>query len=212
MRPALTHAAVDALRLRLTHVATQLFVDGGVEALSLRNLAANAGMSRCTPYTYFRNKQEIVDGVRAAGLDRLTACCVDHLDAANGPMAQMRALSEAVVAFALREPAVYQLIFSGPVFSAHASPVLAAAVERFRAVSRPPLDQAVAWGLVRGDADTLRRVTWAAFHGLVMLHLQSHSTADQLGKDVDALNQVIGHGVLVGAHGPASSPLQEPQA
>jgi AcrR family transcriptional regulator len=196
MRPALTQAAIDSSRERLTEIATRLFVRDGLEALSLRKLATSAGMSRSTPYGYFSSKQEITDSIRAAGFDRLTQRCANDLDAADGSLPKTRALGLAVVRFACAEPEVYQLMFSGPVFTGNVSQVLAEAVARFREVSRPPLDEAIARGLVQGDPETLRRVTWAAFHGLISLHLHGHFDAAQLESDFDFLNHVIGFGIL----------------
>jgi hypothetical protein len=70
---------------------------------------------------------------------------------------------------------------------------------RFRKISRPPLDEAVRRGLVRGDPATLRRATWAAFHGLILLYLHGHFESDrQLEADFEALNQMIGYGILSG--------------
>jgi AcrR family transcriptional regulator len=196
VRAALTPEAIEATRAELTEIATRLFVQNGVEALSLRKLAAAAGMSRTTPYGYFESKQEIIDSIRAAGFDRLTSRAAAGIEAASGPLAKMQALGRAVVRFACDEPEVYGLIFSGPVFTGEVSAVLARAVARFREVSRPPLDEAIRRGLVRGDPDALRRVTWAAFHGLVLLHLHGHSDAKQLEIDFDFLDHVIGHGIL----------------
>lgn len=199
MRIPLTEADVDASRRHLTKVATKIFVREGVDALSLRNIGAAAGMSRSTPYSYFANKAEIVDSIRAAGFDRLTERCREALAGENDPLAAMRALSRAVVAFACAEHAVYMLMFEAPVFTGDLPPALATAVERFRAVSRPPLEAAIQRKLVKGDPDVLRRITWAAFHGLVSLHLRGHLDRKRLEADVEEMNDVIGFGILAEA-------------
>jgi AcrR family transcriptional regulator len=196
MRPALTQQAIDSSRGRLTEIATKLFLTEGEAALSLRRLAAAAGMSRSTPYSYFTSKQDILDSIRAAGFDRLTLRCATAIAQAKGPLAQMRELGRAVVRFACDEPDVYRLMFGGPVFTDNISPVLSGAVTRFRTVSRPPLEEAIRQRLVLGDAHALRRMTWAAFHGLILLHLHGHLDSEQLEGDFETLNQMIGHGIL----------------
>jgi AcrR family transcriptional regulator len=196
MRMPLTESELDAWRRHLTTVATRLFVKDGVEALSLRSIGAAAGMSRSTPYGYFANKAEIVDSIRAAGFDRLTERSREALAALDDPMSAMRELSRVAVRFACAERAVYMLMFDAPVFSGEVSPLLAAAVERFREVSRPPLDEAIRRKLVTGDAEALRRITWAAFHGLVALHLRGHLDEKQLERDVERMNDAIGFGIL----------------
>src|SRR5262245_5045258 len=136
VRPALTQEALESTRARLVEIATDFFVRGGVEALSLRALATAAGISRSTPYGYFESKQAIVDAVRAAGFDRLTSRCRSVLAKSSDPLFQMRALGETVVRFARDEPDIYRLMFSGPAFTGGVPPVLADAVARFRTVSR----------------------------------------------------------------------------
>jgi AcrR family transcriptional regulator len=166
--------------------------------VSLRSVARAAGMSRGTPYGYFEDKQAIVDAVRAAGFDRLTKRCETGLRAEPECMGRMRRLGWEVVRFAVDEPAIYALMFSQPVFHGELAPVLRDAIDRFRSVSRPPLEEALRTGAVRGDPEVLRRVTWAAFHGLVSLYLHGHvASPKQLESDFDVLNDIIGHGILV---------------
>jgi AcrR family transcriptional regulator len=211
MTVALTPTQVQQFRGQLTAAATRLFLRDGPEALSLRALAAEAGVSRSTPYSYFASKQDIVDSIRAAGFDRLTARCQQAFTATAGPLERMKILGWTVVAFASAEPAVYRLMFSRPVFTGQLSAPLAEALARFREVSRPPLDQAIKAGLVRRslDAEALRRTTWAAFHGLISLHLQGHfESPQQLAADFELLNQIIAQGILVE---PAAARLAAPK-
>jgi AcrR family transcriptional regulator len=196
----LTPEALDAFRARLTDVATAIYLRDGLDGLSLRTLAAKAGVSRSTPYTYFGSKDHIVDSIRAAGFDRLTARCREAFVGGGEPLARMKLLGWTVVRFACDEPAIYRLMFSRPVFTGEVSEPLGQALARFREVSRPPLDEAVAAGLVRSTLapDALRRATWAAFHGLISLHLQGHfESTEQLHADFELLNQIIAHGILV---------------
>ena len=203
MTVSLSPAAIESFREKLTALATRLYLEGGEEALTLRALAGAAGVSRSTPYGYFEDRDDIVASIRAAGFDRLTGRCAAALAAEPEVLGRMRALGWAVVGFARAEPQIYQLMFSRPVWTGKLRPVLAEAIARFRVVSRPPLDEAVRRGLVRGDPDTLRRTTWAAFHGLIQLYLHGHFESDrQLEEDFDALNQMIGYGILTVPAGP----------
>jgi AcrR family transcriptional regulator len=202
----LTSEALDAFRAKLTEFATAIYLRDGLDGLSLRALAAEAGVSRSTPYTYFGSKDHIVDSIRAAGFDRLTARCREAFAATASALERMKVLGWTVVRFACDEPALYRLMFSRPVFTGEVSEPLGLALARFREVSRPPLDEAVAGGLVRGTlaTDALRRTTWAAFHGLISLHLQGHfESAEQLHADFELLNEIIAHGILVERPGSA---------
>jgi AcrR family transcriptional regulator len=193
----LTRRDVRAARQALAAAATRLYLQGGLAALSMRALGGAAGVSRTTPYRYFASKDDIVDAVRAAGFDRLTAKCREAIGAAPDVFTRMRALGWAVVRFALAEPDIYRLMFARPVFTGAASRALRAAIARFRAASRPPLDEAIRRKLVRGDAARLRRATWAAHHGLIMLYLHGHLGSERrLAADFDTLNHIIGFGIL----------------
>jgi AcrR family transcriptional regulator len=195
----LTPQAVQSFRVRLTDLATALYLRDGLEGLSLRALAAAAGVSRSTPYGYFGSKEDIVDSIRAAAFDRLTARCTAAFAGAAGPLARMKALGWAVVRFACDEPDVYRLMFSRPVFEGQVSAPLQEALARFRGVSRPPLVEAMGAGLVRPglEEQALRRATWAAFHGLISLHLQGHFESSVLAADFELLNQIIAQGILM---------------
>lgn len=196
MRPPLAPQQIQDSRDRLVELATHLCQTEGADALSLRRLAAAAGMSRSTPYQYFKNRDEIVDAVRAAALDRLTERSAAALAETEDRFLQMRALGRALVEFACESPKIYHLLFSRPVFSGPLPDAMSEAVDRFRKISRPPLREALRCGLVHGEEEVIRRTTWAAFHGLISLHLHGHLDTAQLESDFDALNQFIGLGIL----------------
>ena len=146
-------------------VATGLLHAEGREACTLRRVAAEAGMSRSTPYTYFADKDALLDAVRAAALDGLTARCAAAVAAAGDLPGRVRALGQAYLDFAQELPAAYDLIYEpGP-----AGPEAAAAAARYRAVAAGPLDEAVAAGASALPAERLAAVLWAATHGLVSL-------------------------------------------
>lgn len=48
------------VRNRVTEIATQLFLEQGIEAVSMRRIAGEAGVSVMSLYDYFRSKNEIV--------------------------------------------------------------------------------------------------------------------------------------------------------
>lgn len=198
MTRPLTPDDIAKTRARLLEVALELFLAQGLDGLTLRTLARAAGISRSTPYAYFADKQDIIVGLRALGFDRLTACFVQGLHGVVGPLARMQRGSRIYVRFALDQPDLYRLMFSGPVFSDDVPPALAQAVARLRAVQRPALDDAAAAGLLRGDPASVRWVSWAAWHGLVSLHLAGHRSSKGLEVEMEALDAALAHGILQG--------------
>jgi AcrR family transcriptional regulator len=100
------------LRETLLEIAFGLVDSHGVEAISMRALAREAGVSSAAPFRHFADKTVLFDAIaeRAAAqlernLDEATAECSDALT-------QFRAMSVAYVRFAAEHPALFDLIHS----------------------------------------------------------------------------------------------------
>ena len=98
------------LREALLDAAFRVVDAEGVEALSMRALARQAGVSSAAPFRHFSDKRVLLDAVarRAAEalgrrLDEASADCGDALT-------QFRAMSVAYVRFAAEHPALFDLI------------------------------------------------------------------------------------------------------
>ncbi|MEM1046096.1 MAG: TetR/AcrR family transcriptional regulator [Pseudomonadota bacterium] len=161
-------------REALVRIATGLLVEHGPNRLTLRALADAAAMSRSTPYSYFRDKQDILDGIRAAGYRRLTARYETVLEAEPDPLTRLRRCSEAYVAFAMDEPAVFDLMTGKALDRERAAAELNAARDRFIGVAGTVLQTCLDAGLVTGNAVHVRVITVAALHGLIHLVRARH--------------------------------------
>jgi AcrR family transcriptional regulator len=100
------------LREALLETAFRLVDSDGVDAISMRALAREAGVSSAAPFRHFADKQVLLDAVaeEAAAelerkLDEATAECSDALT-------QFRAMTVAYVRFAAEHPALFDLIHS----------------------------------------------------------------------------------------------------
>lgn len=161
----LTQPEVAATRRRLVDVASALVEAEGREACSLRRVAAEAGMSRTTPYTYFADKEALMDAVRAAALDRLSDQCEAAVAGAADLPGRVRALGQSYLDFAFAHPSLYDLIYE-----THArSEEHHAAAARYTAIAAGPLGEAHAAGLSTLPPERLGPVLSAATHGLVSL-------------------------------------------
>lgn len=161
----LTPIEVDATRRRVVEVATALLEREGRAACTLRRVAAEAGMSRSTPYTYFPDKEALIDAVRAAALHLLSDHCEAAVAAAGDLAGRVRALGQAYLDFAFAHAALYDLIFE----SHTAGPEHQAAAARYRAIAAGPLGEAQAAGLSTLPPERLGAVLWASTHGLIAL-------------------------------------------
>jgi AcrR family transcriptional regulator len=166
-----------ALRTSLLDVASDLLVNDGSDALTMRRVAKAAGCSTTVLYRLFEGKHGIVRGLYREGFDRLRArlAAVDEDD----PLLRLRGLALAYRDHALQEPAYYTVMFSRPVPEFEPSPD---DVQHGRA-SLQVLVDAVAGAEEAGwvtDAEPqhVAEVLWAAAHGAVSLELAGHLAED----------------------------------
>jgi AcrR family transcriptional regulator len=159
-----------ALRQAIVEEAFRVLEKEGLEALSLRGLAASAGVSKTAPYRHFADKHELLVTLAAEGFaalaDLLEASLAKVADESPGDAtAGARALSRAYLQFALSRPALYRLMFSRLGFSLHS--------EKCRINSERALGcliQAVRRAQARGwrsdqDGNALVLSLWAEVHG-----------------------------------------------
>ena len=169
-RVALAADDIAAFRRRAIAAATRLFAAHGYEAVTMRAIAAELGVSAMTPYRYFDGKEALFAGVRAEAFRRFA----DRLEAAlagrGAPLARLRRLKQAYVAFAVDEPDAYRIMFELAQPSPD-DPELAAQSARAFATLHRTVADAVHAGELRGDPLTIAHLVWADTHGLVTLHL-----------------------------------------
>ncbi len=94
----LRHALLDAARSQLR--------TGGVESLSLRELARQVGVSPAAPYRHFADRQALLAALAAQGLTDLAASIRERRSGGR------EAVVTAYLAFARRETALYRLMLS----------------------------------------------------------------------------------------------------
>lgn len=172
MPRVLTETDVADFRERLCAAAERLFAEKGPDAVTMRQLAAELGVSPMTPYRYFKDKDDILAAVRANGFNRF-AQALEKARAANTGNARHRgaAVGEAYVAFALEHPHTYKLMFDLNQPDEGRYPELVEAGRRARATLSDYVKDLIAAGVLAGDPEQLGTMFWAAAHGCVVLEL-----------------------------------------
>jgi AcrR family transcriptional regulator len=170
--PRLALAADDlaAFRRRAIAAATRLFAAQGYEAVTMRAVAAELGVSAMTPYRYFDGKEGLFAGVRAEAFRRFADRLEAALAGSGDPLARLRRLKQAYVGFAVDEPDAYRIMFELAQPSPD-HPELTAQSARAFATLHDSVAAAVKVGALRGDPLTIAHLVWADTHGLVSLHL-----------------------------------------
>jgi AcrR family transcriptional regulator len=167
----LSTSQIEDFRDRLIEVAERLFAEHGPGAVSMRQLAAELGVSPMTPYRYFRDKDEILAAARASGFDRFAVALETAYAASDEPIARARNVGEAYLNFALAHPAAYRLMFDLAQPTETNYPDLVRAASRARATMTHYTQGLLDAGLIAGELEVIAHVFWAGIHGLVVLKL-----------------------------------------
>jgi AcrR family transcriptional regulator len=167
----LTEEAVGEFRERLVDAAERLFARHGLEAVTMRQLAAELGVSPMTPYRYFADKDAILAAVRARAFNRHAEALEAAFERGSTPIERGNAVGRAYLDFALGHPEAYKLMFDVQQPSADEFPELVAAGERSRATMTAHLKAMIEGGLLQGDPDLIGHMFWSALHGAIQLQL-----------------------------------------
>lgn len=188
-RPALTTEEVTSRRTEILDVAEHLFETQGLEAVSLRRIATQAGISPATPYRYFPTKDDVLRGLQVRGYDALRLAIEEAADGELRATDKLRAIARTYIQFALERSATYALLFRTQGNEASEPELLAAKIAAL-GVCRQAFTQAVADGELnlRTDPLTAAHLFWAAAHGVVSLHLGEQLV---MGRSLDDLVPIL---------------------
>src|SRR5215207_7187425 len=175
-RPATYHHG--DLRRALVDAALPLLRSGGAEALTLRAVAREAGVSQTAPYRHFTDRAALVAAVAEDGFRRLRGRLIAAARApakTTGKAQQtarggLQAIALAYVRFALEHPEEYRVMFGSEV--AASPPAEGSERQQVYALLRDGIAALQQQGLVRqGDASKMALSAWSLVHGLAMLAL-----------------------------------------
>jgi AcrR family transcriptional regulator len=157
------------LRRALIETAVKAIAKHGAGSLSLRELAARAGVSAGAPYHHFASRDELVASIAEEGFTRLEARLIAARDAApNSPGARLEAIGLAYVTFAVSAPGYFRVMFHR---SSKASGPTRAGLRAFHILRDAVLACQEAGEAPKGDLTALVLVAWSAVHGFATLRL-----------------------------------------
>lgn len=155
-------------REAIVAAARELIVADGLEALSLRRLAATLGVTAPALYAHVTDKEDLLRAVAEGEFEALVAT-FDAVDAAD-PLERIRAHGRAYVAHARANPALFQVMFLfppdlGPGSTAGADE-LPGATKAFAAAAAA-VQAAIDAGQIASDDPLLVALTlWSGTHGV----------------------------------------------
>ncbi len=112
------------LRQSLLDRAAEVIAEFGAEALSLRGVARDIGVSHAAPARHFKDKKALLRGLATEGYERFTAFITEAANkAGDDPLARYNAMGRAVIRFSLTYRA-YFTVFNHPDVMQQADPDL----------------------------------------------------------------------------------------
>ncbi len=154
------------LREALLERAERTLAERGAQALSLRELARDAGVSHGAPRRHFADKQALLEALAQSGFERLGAG-LSAAGAGAGPgfHARLLAVARAYARFASDHAALLELMFASKHRPDAAEGLRSASVAAFAAPRRVIADGQAAGEVRPGDLDRVASGAWAAVHG-----------------------------------------------
>lgn len=172
----------EVTRDRILDAACTLYLEKGLQGLSLREVARQVGISATAIYRHFMNKEDLVIHVVDKGF-RIFGSYLQRALEEKTPEERLNKSGWSYVEFALDHPGYYNLIFVAP--QVWETPALPEHVRQRSAATFQMLVDRVqecldsGWQLrVAADSVEVARGIWALTHGLVSLYL-----AGKLGED-----------------------------
>ena len=174
------------LRRALLHEALRTIRKRGVDALTLRGVAEDLGVSRTALYRHFTDKNALLEAVAREGFRMLRVATGDGWERGGKGTSGFEAMGVAYVRFAVENPEHYRVMFGGALSSPVRDPELAKeGGAAFQVLVDALIDQQRD-GLIRRDAPLqLAQFIWAIVHGIAMLAIDRLPRSGHT--DVDAL-------------------------
>lgn len=158
------------LRRELMDGALGVIADGGLAALSLREVAAAAGVSHAAPYHHFADKAALVRALGYEGLRLLDARMgAAEAAAADDPGERLIAIGTAYVLFSAESPAYFLAMSAPEMREAHAPEQAEEHGETWERLVRSVAACQAADLLAPGDPTVLAMGLWSLVQGLAQL-------------------------------------------
>ena len=175
--PKIAEQARAARRDQIAAAALACFARTGYHATTMADVAAQAGVSKGTPYLYFESKEALFLALHEewdCGLAGRVSAAVAALPGAGrrSPRQVLGAVAAAVAAHVLAEPETCRVLLEARAVAAH-EPAIAAAVRAADARTHEQLEGLFAAGVAAGEwpADTdpalAARLFTAGLYGLM---------------------------------------------
>jgi AcrR family transcriptional regulator len=157
------------LRETLLQGAVRVIAELGPGAFTLREVARRAGVSHNAPYRHFRDKDALLAAVAAQGFRELTRSMRKAGEKQSNALNKLKQSGIAYVAFAVRRPEHFTVMFDAPVISGKDPEYLQASEEAFQTLVGYIEDSQEEGQLPAGNTMERALYAWSLVHGIAKL-------------------------------------------
>lgn len=184
----------DDVRASILQASIALMNEGGLGALSMREVARRAGVSHQAPYHYFADREAILAELAGDGFDRLYDYMVSAIGLARNSRADKnRAMGEAYIRFALNNPEVFRLMFRVEMCDLSRYPDMKAKADKCFQLVADTLGAGSATDKTSPDLAPVI-AAWSTAHGLATLMLEGklgEAFGDTLDQREEAAKRIL---------------------
>ncbi len=158
------------LKSALIDAALQILDTRGIEALSLRSIASEVGVSHMAPYAHFKNKTELFQAIAASGFQALTK----RMQAVQDERIATELIlnyGTQYIEFAIANPALYKIMLSQTQTAPEMTEELQQASKEPHALLVEAFEKLPA---SNSPANLQAQGAWAMVHGLSALITDGH--------------------------------------
>lgn len=178
------------LKQVLIKTGLQILAEDGLEKLTLRRVAARAGVSHAAPAYHFKGLPELLGFICAIGFEELTAAMEQAQRSASAtPRDRLVAICEGYVSFAIANRGLIQLMFSnrrGLVDDAPLRPAAGRAYAVLREACAP-------FEPVGNDPESTETMVWSLVHGFAFLRIGERFSNPYRSSDTPNIADVLPH-------------------
>ena len=158
------------LQTALIAAAEEVLAEKGVTGFSLREAARRAGVSPAAPAHHFKDARGLLTAVAARGFQRLAESLVQASEAAP-PDDRLQRLGSAYIDFAMRNPALFSMMWARELLDIGNPAYLAAGRAAFNVLERVATGRAVPAATAPHVPDPAIIASWSLIHGYARLML-----------------------------------------
>ena len=157
------------LRETLLQGAVRVIAEKGPAAFTLREVARRAGVSHNAPYRHFRDKDALLAAVAAQGFRELTQAMRDAGERKSRALEKLKQSGLAYVAFAVRRPEHFTVMFDAPVCASKDPGYTRASQEAFNTLLNYIRNCQEERQLPAGNTMERALYAWSLVHGIAKL-------------------------------------------